>query len=111
MRWARVFVALPLLLTLDAQPTAAQGVPKDRFSANRFAPAPGPGNYVMLEGARVSGHVTPTAGLFVDYAHRPLVVFSATCPDGDEEDCEVENSETDLVAYQFTITPMATLSL
>jgi hypothetical protein len=65
----------------------------------------------MVDGALVSGHLTPSAGLFIDYAHRPFVIFTATCAGGDTEDCEVEESEKDIVSYQLTFSPMVTLSL
>jgi OmpA-OmpF porin, OOP family len=94
-----------------AGPALAQGVPNDSFSANRFTPAPGAGNYIMVDGAVVAGHLAPTAGLFIDYAHRPFVLFTATCKDGDTDDCEVEKADVEIVSYQLTFSAMATLSL
>jgi OmpA-OmpF porin, OOP family len=89
----------------------AQSVPNDRFSANRFTPAPGAGNYIMVDGAVVAGHLTPTAGLFVDYAHRPFVLFTASCKDGDTDDCQIEEADREIVSYQLTFSAMATLSI
>ena len=110
---SRHFLALVLLLccSLFAAGAAAQSVPNDRFSANRFSPAPGAGNYVMVDGAVVAGHVAPTAGVFVDYAHRPFVLFTATCKNGDTDNCEVEKADKEIVSYQLTFSAMATLSL
>src|SRR5262245_49130681 len=103
--------ALLLGCTLVANTVAAQSVPKDSFSANRFAPAPGAGNYIMVDGAVVAGHVAPTAGLFIDYAHRPFVLFTATCKNGDTDDCEVEEADKEIVSYMLTFSAMATISL
>ncbi|MGD8859367.1 MAG: OmpA family protein [Myxococcales bacterium] len=94
-----------------AAPTSAQTIPNDQFSADRFTPAPGPDNYLMVDGAIVGGHVSPSLGLIVDYAHRPFVLFTATCAGGDENDCEVEESEVDIVSYEVTGSLMGTLSL
>src|SRR5262249_35863441 len=94
-----------------ARGVEAQSIPNDRFSANRFSPAPGAGNYVMVDGAVVAGHVAPTAGVFVDYAHRPFVLFTATCKNGDTNDCQVEKADKEIVSYQLTFSALATLSL
>ena len=116
MRWnASYFLVLSLLVGLlvssFASTGTAQEIPNDQFSADRFTPAPGPDNYMVVDGAVVGGHVTPSAGLVVDYAHRPFVLFAATCPGGDETDCEVEESEIDIVKYEITGSLMGTLSL
>ena len=103
--------ACSLFCAAYAGTTAAQSIPNDRFSASRFTPAPGAGNYLMVDGAVVSGHVVPTAGLFIDYAHRPFVLFTATCAGGDADDCEVVEADKEIVSYQLTFSAMATLSL
>src|SRR5262245_12290230 len=81
MRWHLIALALalPIALTSATPVSAQEAIPNDRFSANRFTPAPGPGNYLMVDGAGVGGHLAPSAGLFIDYAHRPFVLFTATC--------------------------------
>jgi OmpA-OmpF porin, OOP family len=112
MRWP--VIALTLVssaLLSSATGASAQAIPNDSFSANRFTPAPGGDNFVMVDGAIVGGHLTPSAGVFVDYAHRPFVLFTATCAGGDPDDCEVEESERDIVRYQLTFNAMATLAL
>jgi hypothetical protein len=112
MRWPVIVLALAWSASLSsATGASAQAIPNDRFSANRFAPAPGGDNYVMVDGAIVGGHLTPSAGLFVDYSHRPFVLFTASCAGGDPDDCDVEESERDIVKYQLTFSPMATLAL
>ena len=114
MRWLLTLpsfgLSIALFLAVFA-PRAIAQIPNDSFSANRFAPAPGPGNFVMVDGALVTGHVTPSVGLFIDYAHRPFVIFTATCNEGDPDDCQVDESEKDIVSYQLTFSPMATISL
>ncbi|MCB9623425.1 MAG: hypothetical protein H6723_08805 [Sandaracinus sp.] len=67
----------------------------------RFAPAPGPGNYLQVDGARVRGHLAPGAGLTIDYGHQPFVLFNASCTDETETNCEVDDERTKLVAYQL----------
>src|SRR5688572_14695135 len=112
MRWHVIVLALAWSAVLNSpEGASAQAIPNDRFSANRFTPAPGGDNYLMVDGAIVGGHLTPSAGLFVDYAHRPFVLFTATCEGGDTDECEVEESERDIVRYQLTFNAMATLAL
>jgi hypothetical protein len=113
MRWIRLLanVAVCYASFFTALSSSAQNIPNERFSANRFTPAPGAGNYAMVDGAVVGGHLVPTAGLFIDYAHRPFVIFTASCAGGDSDECEVVESERDIVSYQLTFSPMATLAL
>ncbi|MDH5675151.1 MAG: thrombospondin type 3 repeat-containing protein [Myxococcales bacterium] len=112
--FAYVLTLTVALLAIENQ-AGAQGVPSDKFSANRFAPAPGADNYFMVDGSVLSGHLTPTAGLLIDYSHRPFVLYTASCDaldaNGDATDCEIVESERDIVSYQLTMTPMATLTI
>jgi hypothetical protein len=116
MRWNLTFAAVFLGMTLsgmtaDAPPARAQDIPNDSFGVNRFSPAPGPGNYLMVDGTLVGAHGEPSAGLLIDFAHRPFVLLSATCKAGATDDCSVEKSKHDIVAYQLTFDAMATLAL
>ncbi len=77
----------------------AERPPLEEFSAMRFSPAPGPGNFLAVEGARVSGHLVPSGGLTLDYAYRPFTLYDASCAPDDETDCEVEDVNTHLVRY------------
>ena len=79
--------------------SAAAQVPHARFGVNRFTPAVGPGNYLSTEGARVQGHLVGSAGLTLDYAHRPFVLYDATCSEVDPSDCSVDGTNTELVSY------------
>ncbi len=95
-------VALSLLLAASAGTAHAQDpVPVQRFSANRFAPAPGPGNYLQVDGAHLLGHLSPGAGLTIDYAHEPLVLYDASCTDATETNCDVEGTHTEFVSYML----------
>jgi hypothetical protein len=101
-----------LLLILGATSSlAAQSVPNDRFSANRFTPAPGAGNYLMVDGALVGGHLTPSAGLLIDFAHRPFTLYTATCANGDTNNCSVKASKVNIVSYQLAFDAMGSLTL
>jgi len=91
---------------------AQESAPTDTFSANNFTPAMGPENYIMVDGALIAGHVAFGAHAFVDYSHRPLVIYEASCPGGDEENCEIEDTnEIDVVSYMFTTTLGGTVAL
>ncbi len=89
-------IALSVLAV--AVPSNAQ-IPLDRFNIQRFAPAPGPGNYLQVEGANLGGHLVPGAGLTIDYGHRPFVLFNAHCTDPSETNCDVDNVNTELVSF------------
>jgi OOP family OmpA-OmpF porin len=89
----------------------AQDVPNDQFSVNRFSPALGGGNYVQVDGAAIGGHMTPSLELLIDYAHRPFVLYTASCPGGNSDECEIDDSEVEIVSYQLTFDLGATLTL
>ena len=78
---------------------ASAQIPLDRFGIERFAPAPGPNNYLQVEGARFSGHLVGDVGLTLDYAHQPFVLHEASCSDASQSDCVVERTDTELVKY------------
>ncbi len=112
MRGNLILGVLSLLGALGASVQAnAQSIPNDRFSANRFTPAPGPGNYIMVDGAVIGGHLTPSAGLFIDFAHRPFALYTATCSGGDPNKCSVKQSKVNIVSYQLAFDAMGTLTL
>lgn len=88
----------------------AQSVPNDRFSVNRYVPAIGPGNYLQIDGAAVAGRMAPTAELWLDYAHRPFVLYNATCENGNTARCELNDNTTDLIGQQLTLNIAGTLA-
>lgn len=58
------------------------------FSVQRFEPAPGPDNYLSVQGARTQGNLAWSVGLFANYAHRPLVLRSCLS----ESNCDDPNT-------------------
>ena len=107
-RTVRALAAVALLATAFSPEGVAQAqeeIRLQRFSAQRFAPAPGPGNYLQVDGAHLLGHLSPGAGLTIDYAHQPLVLFDASCTDATETNCDVEGTHTEFVSYllQFNL--------
>jgi outer membrane protein OmpA-like peptidoglycan-associated protein len=83
-----------------AASSSAQDAPLSDFSAVRFLPAPGPGNYATVDGASVGGDMLPTVGLWLDYAHRPFTLYDATCdldPMGEPINCETTGVNRHLV--------------
>ncbi len=113
MRWLTSSLVLALVLVSghELMAQSANGtVPQEGFSASRFLPAPGGENYLSVDGAQVAGELVPSAGLVLDYAHRPFVLFDADCEAGGTSDCTLGESEKDLVAYQFGIDPMGSIT-
>jgi outer membrane protein OmpA-like peptidoglycan-associated protein len=105
-------VILAGLALLGVAPhAAAQTAPRDPVSAQNFVPAPGRGNYLMVEGAQTSGHLTPAVGLTLDYAHQPFVLRTATCPDGDLSNCDVSGTRSILTEYIATANLTGALTL
>lgn len=99
-------------LASSAATAAAQSTPPlAEVSANRFFPAPGRGNFLMVEGADVRGNMAPTAGLFIDYAYHPFVLFNATCAADDTTNCNVEDPRKNLVAHLAAASLMGSLTL
>lgn len=64
---------------------SAQAAPSDSFSVHRFTPAPGSENYLGVDGAVTPGHMAITAGLLLDYAHRPLSLYEVEGNPGEYE--------------------------
>lgn len=95
-------IALALVLALPSLGMAQTTVPLDRFNVNLFSPAIGPNNYLEVDGARIDSHLTPAAGLFIDYAHEPFVLFDASCTDDSMTNCDVDDVNTELVSWLLT---------
>lgn len=97
-RWIQGLAYAAMLGALAPSQTArAQGdIPRGDFSVLRYSPAVGPRNYFMVEGASTPGHLQGSAGLVLDYAHRPFVLWDAECaPDG--TNCEITGERARLV--------------
>ena len=78
VRWLAWPFALVAAMSI-AEGASAQTVPHDDFSALRFSPAPGPGNYFSVDGGRVYGHLAGSAGLLLDYGYLPERLYQQQC--------------------------------
>jgi outer membrane protein OmpA-like peptidoglycan-associated protein len=92
-----VSFAFVSLITTAA--SAQEEPPLDEFSVLRFTPAPGPGNFLSTEGATIGGHLVPSAGLTLEYAHRPFSLYGAECDAGDTTNCDTTGELRRLVSY------------
>ena len=90
---------------------SAQTAPRDPVSAQNFVPAPGRGNYLMVEGAQTAGRMTPAVGLWLDYAHQPFVLHTATCAPTDPTNCQEVGTRAVLAQYIATANLTGALTL
>ncbi|MCB9661526.1 MAG: transporter [Sandaracinaceae bacterium] len=98
-------------LALSTSSGAAQA-PQGTFTANRFSPAAGSGNYLEVDGAAVHSHLEGSVGLTLDYAHQPLVIHSVTCTDPVAgTGCQVDGVRSELVSYSLTASLWGALTL
>src|SRR6185312_4043107 len=100
-----------LLCLVSTSAIHAQSVPNDRFSVNRYVPAIGPGNYLQVDGAAVAGKMAPTAELWLDYSHRPFVLYTADCEGGNTAKCKLTDNTVDLIGQQLTLNVAATIAV
>ncbi len=80
--------------------------PLDSFNVNRFYVAPGPNNFVMVDGAQVGPDLLPTFGATLGYGHRPFVADDLNCATGTTTGSVCErsmNQETDIVSSLLTL--------
>lgn len=95
-------------------PTAEAQAPLSNFSVSRFTPAPGPNNYLGVDGATVLGELAGSAGLTLDFAYLPLQLYSATCTDPMAmTGCSIQpgTSPTPVVEYSFLTHLWGTIAL
>ena len=95
----RCMVVLACAALALPAPALAQSFPHDDFSSVRYYVAPGPGAFLMVEGAETAPDLTPTFGASLDYAHRPFVADDLDCVTGRiSAGCGTPmNQETDLL--------------
>jgi len=84
---ASLIALLVLVLAPVAHAQDDDGVyPTDDFSAHRFYMAPGPGNFLTVEGANVGEDLSPSFGVTLGYMHRPFaaddVLWYVDCTQG-----------------------------
>jgi outer membrane protein OmpA-like peptidoglycan-associated protein len=75
MRLPRVAVAAALFVSLVAPTALAETVVEKSFDTQLFEPALGLDTYLSVEGPDVLDHLGFGAGLMMNYAHRPLVLY------------------------------------
>ncbi len=85
-----------------SSPAAAQTTPLGNVNANRFRPAPGPGNYLQTDGAQLSGHLSGSAGLMFDFAKEPLSLFAVQCTGPGSTNCGAQAVSNELVSSMAT---------
>jgi outer membrane protein OmpA-like peptidoglycan-associated protein len=93
---------------LGTGPASAQQ--DGEFSVQRFEPAPGPDNFVTVEGARVTGNMAWSAGLFANYAHKPFVVRSCVSATNCDEANALLNDDIAVVRDLMTADVLASLT-
>ena len=105
-------VASLLASLLGVGTARAQSFPRDDFSAHRFYVAPGPRNFITVDGGDVGPELVPTFGATMGYAHRPYAAddldWLTDCARGSLPRATCENVpsptvETDLVGPMLTL--------
>ncbi|MGE0787039.1 MAG: thrombospondin type 3 repeat-containing protein [Sandaracinaceae bacterium] len=100
---------LACLVLMMSSLAEAQDPDSAEFNLMRYTPAPGPLNYGQVDGAQTPGHLMGSAGLVLDYAHRPFVLWNADC--ADDGSCTVGDERATLVEYIAAAHVMGTLQL
>jgi OmpA-OmpF porin, OOP family len=90
LRSTPLFALLGLAGSLCSGSALAQDARSGEFSVQRFSPAPGPNNFLGVEGARLGGKKAWSLGLFANYSANPFVVRSCRS----ETDCSSPNATT-----------------
>ena len=111
MRRLLALAVVSLIFLMSWSSLAQERPPLDEFSVMRFTPAPGPGNFFATEGATISGHLVPSAGVTLEYAHRPFTLYNATCVGGDETNCEIQTVRRKLVSGYYAAHLMGAISI
>ncbi|MBI5533171.1 MAG: OmpA family protein [Deltaproteobacteria bacterium] len=88
LRTLSLIGSLGLACVLSSGPANAQDAQSGEFSVQRFAPAPGPRNFITVEGARITGKKAWSIGLYGNYSNNPFMVRSCRSKD----DCSSPNA-------------------
>jgi OOP family OmpA-OmpF porin len=78
----RLVIALSVLTALGGHVDTAAAQTVEPFALDRYEPTPAGDRFFAVPGADPAGHGTFRAGLVLDYAYRPLVVYRN---DGEED--------------------------
>lgn len=96
---------------LAVAPGRAQDSTKvDEVSVQRFAPAPGPDNYLAVAGSRTDGHWAWSAELMFDYARDPFVLRSCAAPTGCGATGTAQAEDLHVVQDLFTWNVLASMT-
>jgi len=79
-----------------------------------FRPAPGPGNFLTVMGARVEGHVAFSVSGWANYSYRPFTIYNAVCEDPNADppvNCRPDTVRSVPVEHMLTFNIMPTITL
>ena len=97
----RILAFVLLAAVAVAIPSQADAQAAGAFSVLRFRPGIGAWNLLHSEAPKVAGHLTPVAGLYLHYDHRPLVFVDAA----------TGQTAYDEVSFQFNAQLVASIGL
>lgn len=98
VRWSISWLLAGGVLASLCSPAAAQSIATEEYAAVTYRPAAGTYDYMMVDGARVSGdYVLPPMQLVFDYAVDALEVDTG-CTPGGEITCPPNNERAALVS-------------
>lgn len=103
--------ALASLLGTATAMAQAQPAADGEFTIQRFQPAIGPRNFITVEGARTSGTMAWSLGLFGNYAHEPFVVTRCDSTTGECTDGALRKEEMVVVGSMVTADLLASLTI
>ncbi|MEM7446969.1 MAG: thrombospondin type 3 repeat-containing protein [Myxococcota bacterium] len=107
-------ILLVWTLLLGSQGTAALAqdleIPLGQFSANAFNPAPGPSNYLGVDGIQIGEHLAWSLGTWADYQSRSMVV-DTFCERLSGIPCALNGTEATVVEHLFVVHVVPTLAL
>src|SRR5262245_60114698 len=75
----RCAFAVVVCLLFASVASAQQSLKDGEFTVQRFAPAPGPRNFVTVEGARTDGQMAFSIGIVGNYGNDPFVINIKPC--------------------------------
>ena len=112
----RLKIAAGVMIGTVLGGSAADAQTSTAFERNidiqRFRVAPGPGNFLTVDGARVRGHMAFSVGAFASYASHPLTIYGADCPNaGNDDNCSVGAVRSRPVEHLGTLNLLASLTL
>jgi OmpA-OmpF porin, OOP family len=108
-RWTPLLPILAASMTLSSA-ALAQNAKSGEFSVQKFAPAPGPRNFITVEGARTDGHWTWSGGVFINYAANPFTLRSCVSKTNCDSANAVNKNDIHIVETMVTGDALASLT-